>query len=59
MLSTLSGKDYENKIVFTGNNLIYDEINDDKLNTYLKNDTIEKIKDFCKNKEILGKIPFD
>ena len=59
MLSTLSGINYEFKVFFTGDNLIYDEINDDKLNAYLKNDTIEKIEDFCKNKDILNKISFD
>ena len=50
MLSTLSGINYEFKVFFTGDNLIYDEINDDKLNAYLKNDIIEKIDDFCKKR---------
>ena len=59
MLSTLLGKKYEFEKTYKGYNLLYDDINDEKLIAYLKSDTIGKIEDFCKNKDNLNKFPFD
>ena len=58
MLSTLSRGNYEFQ-EYNCDALLYDEINDQKLNKYLNTRTIETIEDFCGRKDYMDKIQFD
>ena len=58
MLSTLSGKDYIFKQL-SSETLLYDEINDEKLNKYLSENVKESINQFCKNSANINNFQFD
>ena len=58
MLTSLMGREYN----FKDSNydaLLYDEINDEKLNYYLKDTTIDKITNFCQNDGYYVNLQFD
>jgi len=61
MLSTLSGEKYiynENNIDFDYDRFLFDDINDEKLNRYISDDTRSLFKQFSQNESILKNIKF-
>jgi len=58
MLSTLTGMEYDFKTL-NCDYLLYDEINDEKLNEYLSSNTTNLIKQYCRKKENFINLKFD
>ena len=62
MISTLSGEKYvynENNFDYDYDRFLFDEINDEKLNRYINDETRSLFEQFCQNEDVLKNIKFD